>query len=95
MKADIMEKTSEYLGSTAHVAAKAAGAVVDGAKVAKGAVVDGAKAAKGAAVRSYDAAGTAVSVTGRQIRRKPVTAVLSAIGVGFVIGLLIGRKTKG
>jgi len=91
MKADI----SEYLGSTAHVAAKAAGVAVEGAMVAKGAVVDGAKAVKVAAVQSYNAAGSAVSATGRQIRRKPVVSVLTAIGAGFVFGLLIGRKTKG
>lgn len=106
MKAEILEKTSEYFGGTAHVAAKAAGVAVDGAMVAKDAVVDGAKAVKVAAVggakavqvaavQSYNAAGTAVSATGRQIRRKPVTAVLAAIGAGFVLGLLIGRKTKG
>jgi len=102
MKADI----SEFLGGTADVAAKAAGVAVDGAMVAKGAVVDGAKAVKVAAVssakavkvaavHSYDAAGSVVNLTGRQIRRKPVTAVLAAIGAGFLIGLLIGRKTKG
>ncbi len=81
MKPAILEKTSEYFGESAHVAAKAASVVVDGAK--------------GAAVRGYEAAESAVSATGRQIRRKPVVAVLSAIGAGFVIGLLIGRKTKG
>lgn len=84
MKAAILDKTSEYLGESAHVAAKA-GAVV----------VDGAKAVKSAAVRGYEVAGDAVSATGRQIRRKPVAAVLGAIAAGFVIGLLIGRKTKG
>jgi len=81
MKADILEKTADYLGGSAHVAA--------------GAAVDGAKAVKSAAVHSYNAAGSVVSLTGRQIRRKPVVAVLAAIGAGFVLGLLIGRKTKG
>jgi ElaB/YqjD/DUF883 family membrane-anchored ribosome-binding protein len=106
MKAEILEKTSEYLGGTAHVAAKAGGVVVDGAMVAKDAAVDGAKAVKVAAVSSakavkvaavhtYGAAGSAVSATGRQIRRKPLVSVLVAIGAGFVFGLLIGRKTKG
>ena len=95
MKADILERTQEYLGSSAHVAAKAGGVVVDGAKIVGGVAADGAKVVKGAAVRSYDAAGVAVSATGRQIRRKPVISVLVAIGAGFVLGLLIGRKTKG
>lgn len=95
MKAEILEKTSEYLGGTAQVAAKVGGVVVDGAMVAKGGVVDGAKAVKVAAVHTYNAAGTAVSATGRQIRRKPMVSVLVAIGAGFVFGLLIGRKTKG
>jgi ElaB/YqjD/DUF883 family membrane-anchored ribosome-binding protein len=101
MKADI----SEFLGGTANVAAKVGGVVVDGAMVAKDGVVDGAKAVKVAAVSSakavkvaavhgYGAAGTAVSATGRQIRRKPLTSALIAVGAGFVFGLLIGRKTK-
>lgn len=87
MKTEILEKTSEYLGAPAHVASKAA-------TKAASVVADGAKAAKDAAVRGYNAAETAVSVTGRQIRRKPVVAVLSAMGAGFVIGLVIGRTTK-
>lgn len=95
MKADILDKTQEYLGNSAHVAAKAGGVMADGAKIVGGAAVDGAKAVKVAAVRSYDAAGVAVSATGRQIRRKPVVSALIAIGAGFVFGLLIGRKTKG
>jgi ElaB/YqjD/DUF883 family membrane-anchored ribosome-binding protein len=83
MKPAILEKTSEYLGESAHVAAKAAAALADGAK-----------AAKGAAVRGYEAAEDAVAATGRQIRRKPLAAVLSAVGAGIVIGLLIGRASK-
>jgi ElaB/YqjD/DUF883 family membrane-anchored ribosome-binding protein len=92
MKPAILEKTSEYLDESAQVAAKAASVFVDGAKAA---FVDGAKAAKGAAVRGYEAAEDAVTATGRQIRRKPLAAVLGAVGAGIVIGLLIGRKTKG
>jgi ElaB/YqjD/DUF883 family membrane-anchored ribosome-binding protein len=84
MKPAILEKTSEYLDESVHVATKAASAFVDGAK-----------AAKGAAVRGYEAAEDAVTATGRQIRRKPLAAVLGAIGAGIVVGVLIGRKTKG
>jgi ElaB/YqjD/DUF883 family membrane-anchored ribosome-binding protein len=84
MKVEFLEKTQEYLDNSAQVAAKAAGVAVDSAK-----------AVKGAAVRTYDAAGSVVSLTGRQIRRKPVVSVLAAIGAGFLLGLLIGRKTKG
>jgi ElaB/YqjD/DUF883 family membrane-anchored ribosome-binding protein len=83
MKPAILEKTSEYLDESAQVAAKAAAVFVDGAK-----------AAKGAAVRGYEVAGSAVTATGRQIRRKPLAAVLGAVGAGIVIGLFIGRKTK-
>lgn len=84
MKPAILEKTSEYLDESAQVAAKVGSAFVDGAK-----------AARGAAVRGYEAAEDAVTATGRQIRRKPLAAVLGAVGAGLVIGVLIGRKTKG
>ncbi|MGH9687500.1 MAG: hypothetical protein ACRD5K_10450 [Candidatus Acidiferrales bacterium] len=84
MKPAILDRTSDVLEGSADVAKKAALVVADGAKVVKG-----------AAVRSYEAAEDAVQFTGRQIRRKPLAATLSAIGAGFLIGFLIGRKTKG
>ncbi|MDE3110080.1 MAG: hypothetical protein KGL02_09075, partial [Acidobacteriota bacterium] len=59
------------------------------------AMAEGAKAVRTAAVRAYGAAGDVVTLTGRQIRRKPVVATLTAIGAGFLIGFLIGRKTRG
>lgn len=84
MKAAILDRTTDALEESADVAKKAALAVADGAK----AVGD-------AAVRSYEAVEDAMQFTGRQIRRKPLVATLSAIGAGFLIGFLIGRKTKG
>ena len=83
MKAAILETTTDMLEVSGDVAKKAASVAVDGAKVVRG-----------AAVRSYEAAGDAVQFTGRQIRRKPLAATLSAIGAGFLFGFLIGRKTK-
>ncbi len=81
MKTAILDRTTEYLGDSAEVAKKAGSAVIDGAK--------------GAAVRGYNAAEDAVSATTRQIRRKPLVAVLGAIGAGVVSGFLIGRKGRG
>ena len=83
MRPAILEKTEEYLDESAHVAAKAASVIADGAK-----------AAKDAAVRGYEAAEDAMTATERRIRRKPIAAVLSAVGAGIVIGLLIGHATK-
>jgi ElaB/YqjD/DUF883 family membrane-anchored ribosome-binding protein len=83
MKSAILEKTTEYLGDSADAAKKAASVVIDATKVMRG-----------AAVRGYDAAGDAVHATGRQIRRKPVAAVLGAVAAGFFVGLLIGRKRR-
>lgn len=87
-KAAILDKTTDVLEDSADIAR-------DVAKKTASVVVDGAKVVRGAAVRSYEAAGDVVSLTGRQIRRKPVVATLSAIGAGFLIGFLIGRKAKG
>jgi ElaB/YqjD/DUF883 family membrane-anchored ribosome-binding protein len=87
-KAAILDKTTDVLDDSAEIAR-------DVAKKTASVVVDGAKVVRTAAVRSYEAAGDVVSLTGRQIRRKPVVATLSAIGVGFLIGFLIGRKTSG
>jgi ElaB/YqjD/DUF883 family membrane-anchored ribosome-binding protein len=82
MKAAILETTTDVLEGSADVAKKVASVAVDGAMVVKD-----------AAVRGYDAASEAVQFTGRQIRRKPLAATLSAIGAGFLIGFLVGRKT--
>jgi ElaB/YqjD/DUF883 family membrane-anchored ribosome-binding protein len=87
-KAAILDKTTDVLEDSADVA-------MDVAKKTASIVVDGAKVVKGAAVRGYEAAGDVVTLTGRQIRRKPLAATLSAIAAGFLIGFLIGRKTKG
>lgn len=87
-KSALLDKTTDVLEDSADIAK-------DVAKKTASVVVDGAKVVKGAAIRGYGAAGDVVSLTGRQIRRKPVTATLTAIGFGFLIGLLIGRKTKG
>ncbi|GEM_PF-5962965 len=87
-KAAILDKTTDVLDDSTDAA-------MDVAKRAASMVVDGAKVVKGAAVRGYEAAGEVVTLTGRQIRRKPLAAVLGAIAAGFLIGFLIGRKTKG
>ncbi len=87
-KAAILDKTTDVFEDSADIAK-------DVARKTASVVVDGAKVVKSAAVHSYGAASDAVSFTGRQIRRKPLAATLSAIGAGFLIGLLIGRKTKG
>lgn len=84
MKAAILETTTDVLEGSADVAKKVASVAVDSAVVVKD-----------AAIRSYEVAGDAVQFTGRQIRRKPLVATLSAIGAGFLFGFLIGRKTKG
>ncbi len=85
-KTAILDRTTDVFEDSADVAK-------DVAKKTASVVVDGAKAVKIAAVRSYGAADDAITFTGRQIRRKPVVAAVSAIGVGFLIGFLIGRKT--
>lgn len=83
MKAAILETTTDVLEGSADVAKKVASVTVDSAMVVKD-----------AAIRGYEAAGDAVKFTGKQIRRNPLAAALSAIGAGFLIGFLIGRKTK-
>ena len=85
-KPAILDKTTDVLEDSAGIAK-------DVVKRTASVVADGAKAVKSAAVRSYDAAGDVVTLTSRQIRRKPVAAALGAIGAGFLIGFLIGRKT--
>jgi ElaB/YqjD/DUF883 family membrane-anchored ribosome-binding protein len=87
-KAAILDKTTDVFEDSADIAK-------DVAKKTASVVADGAKVVKTAAVRSYEAAGDVVTLTGRQIRRKPVVAALTAIGAGFLIGFLIGRKTRG
>lgn len=87
-KAAILDKAADVFEDSADVAK-------DVAKKTASVVVDGAKVVKSTAVRGYEAAGDAVNFTGKQIRRKPVVAALSAIGAGFLIGFLIGRKTRG
>lgn len=87
-KAAILDKTTDVLEDSADIAK-------DVAKKTASVMVDGAKAVRTAAVRSYETAGDVVTLTGRQIRRKPLAATLSAVGVGFLIGFLIGRKTRG
>jgi ElaB/YqjD/DUF883 family membrane-anchored ribosome-binding protein len=86
-KEAILDKTTDVLEDSADIAK-------DVAKKTASVVADGAKVVKIAAVRGYEAAGDVVSLTGRQIRRKPVVATLSAIGVGFLVGFLIGRKSR-
>ena len=86
-KAAILDKTTDVFEDSADIAKGVA-------KKTASVVVDGAKVVKSAAVHSYEAAGDVVSFTGRQIRRKPVVATLSAIGAGFLIGFLIGHKRK-
>lgn len=87
-KAAILDRTTDVLEDSADIAkdlcTKTASVVADGVKVVKG-----------AAVRGYEATGDVVSLTGRQIRRKPLAAAFTAIGAGILIGFLIGRKTRG
>jgi ElaB/YqjD/DUF883 family membrane-anchored ribosome-binding protein len=87
-KAAILDRTTDVFEDSADVAK-------DVARKTASVVADGAMVVKDVAVRGYEAAGDVVSLTGRQIRRKPLAATLSAIGVGFLIGFLIGRKTRG
>ncbi|MDE3169864.1 MAG: hypothetical protein KGL75_06965 [Acidobacteriota bacterium] len=87
-KSAMLDKTADVFGDSADIAK-------DVAKTTASAMAEGAKAVRTAAVRAYGAAGDVVTLTGRQIRRKPVVATLTAIGAGFLIGFLIGRKTRG
>jgi ElaB/YqjD/DUF883 family membrane-anchored ribosome-binding protein len=87
MKTAILEKASGYIEDSAERASRAATAVV-------GAVDDGMGAAKRVARQSRDAAADLLDDTTRQIRRKPLMAVVSAIGAGIVIGFLIGRNGR-
>lgn len=87
MKAAILDRTADVFEDSADVAK-------DVAKKTASAVADGAKVVKSAAVRGYETAEDVVTVTGRQIRRKPVVATLSAVGAGFLLGFLIGRKRR-
>lgn len=86
-KAAILDKTTDVFEDSADIAK-------DVARKTASVVVDGAKVVRSAAVRGYETAGDVVTLTGRQIRRKPLAATLSAIGAGFLIGFLVGRKTS-
>lgn len=83
------------LGRTTDAIEDSAGIAKDAAQRTASVVADGAKVVRTAALRGYEAAGDVVTLTGRQIRRKPLVAVLGAIGAGLLIGFLIGRKTRG
>jgi ElaB/YqjD/DUF883 family membrane-anchored ribosome-binding protein len=87
MKTAILEKASGYIEDSAEKASRAATAVV-------GAVDDGMGAAKRVARQGREAAADLLDDTTRRIRRKPVMAVVSAIGAGIVIGFLIGRNGR-
>jgi ElaB/YqjD/DUF883 family membrane-anchored ribosome-binding protein len=84
MKSAILEKTTEYIGDSAKMAARAASAVAEG-------VDDGVGVAKRAVRRGRNAAEDIVGSTARQIRRNPLLATLTALTVGVGVGVLIGR----
>jgi len=98
LRADIAALT-DTVGKLAAEAAKAQSAFAkDVKKAAKGAARVGEEAwdetvqlgadARDAAV---DAAGAGMATIERQIREKPINAVLIALGIGFLVGL-VGRK---
>jgi ElaB/YqjD/DUF883 family membrane-anchored ribosome-binding protein len=48
---------------------------------------------QGASQSAVEAGGHAVQGVQEKIEERPMTATLTALGVGFVLGMLIGRKS--